>query len=110
MIISKHGYIVGGAHHKGVQYRAANQDAGNSAFARYITEGLVKIEHKSGKVRVKIKRGGLPAVVFSGRGELGKLRMHHMLCDMERQGWIPEEEFRERHRDLYSNLVNVFKN
>ncbi len=100
--------IPGGTHERGLAYRNLHLKAGRREMKTLIKIGAVISETSFKGVRLTIKKE-FPTTKWGIEGELGIRRCHHFLRDIDGI-WLEPHELEQQFKDVYDNLVNVYKN
>lgn len=104
--IHPNGYIIGGAHDRGLRYAASGRVAGLEYFKNQIALGNIKLERKGKKIRFKVKRS--PQIPWGAPDELALMRSQHFLR-LRQNKWYTEVEFQQEFSGIFDSLVNAFK-
>jgi hypothetical protein len=100
------GYIIGGAHEKGMRHAALARAAGLAYFENQVAIGNIVVISNRGRIRYKIKRQ--PKIPFGSPDELARLRAQQFLRAYANE-WITRHRFDREFAAVYDNLVNAFK-
>lgn len=102
------GYLIGGAHEKGLKYAESGRTAISEYFRHLVAERRVKVETKGSRFRFLIKRR-LPNLPWGVPDEIALLRARHFM-ELRHGRWFRSEiEFWHEMRGLCDSLVNQFK-
>jgi hypothetical protein len=100
------GYIIGGAHDRGMRHAATALVAGRAYFENQVAIRNIIIEMDRGRMRYKIKRQ--PQIAFGSPDELARLRAQDFLRSRA-NAWMTRHRFDREFAAVYDNMSNAFK-